>query len=262
MNAGELNELKTKLCLIYLRDNNPNITIGGISLSISSVGLKNTEYKSLPPHITSLQHLRNLNETEITNLARQCKASKAGLFDKADVQINGVGYSIKSLNTAPPALINHTSRDGWEKAGTRINFDITKLDEIVDEYWRLRQAGEIKEDIDNSDPKSPFAPHKEYLKPILNYFLFRGTPRKDSASPAKFMLDIEDPFNTNSWKIYGNDFLDRDNHWEKLIFSLRAKKGMSNYPAITNLKKRNSMARWTMLFQGEYRGALHVRLKR
>lgn len=254
MNTGELNELKVKLKLIELRDKKQSIFLNGKPFAITSVSFNNREFSPLPSGTV----LSRLNEYQIESLAGRVGASKAGLFDKADVFINGVGYSIKSLATAPPALVNHTNRFGWERVCGRVNVSISELDSIIDEYWRRRKAGIIREDVLN-DKNSPFYTHKNYLIPILNYFLFKGTGAKDSTSPADYILDITDPFDCRTWSRHGREFLEEN--WENLVFCVRAKKGMSDYPAVLDRKKKESIARWTEFFQGEYRGALHVRFK-
>ena len=254
MNRGELNELLVKLKLVELRDRKQVITISGKSLAINSVSFNNREFRPLPPGTV----LSNLSESRVESLAYSIGASKAGLFDKADVFINGKGYSMKSLATAPPALVNHTNRFGWERVCQSLNKSISELDTIIDEYWRRRKAGLIREDVIN-DRNSPFYSHKEYMIPILNYFLFKGSGSKDSNAPADFILDIVDPLNSRTWSIHGQEFLEEN--WENLVFCVRAKKGMSDYPAILDKKKKDSIARWTQFHQGEYRGALHVRFK-
>ena len=254
MNTGELNELKVKLRLVELRDKKQTITLNGKPIEIKSVSFNGREFLPLPAGT----NLRVMNEAQIEALANRVGASKAGLFDKADVFINGKGYSIKSLATAPPALVNHTNRYGWERVCQRVGCKIDELDGIIDEYWNLRKAGKIKEDVLN-DANSPFHSHKKYLIPILNYFLFKGTGFKDSTSPADYILDIVDPFDIKTWSLHGAEFL--VNNWDNLVFCVRAKKGMSDYPAVPDQAKKKSIARWTQYHQGEYRGALHVRFK-
>ncbi len=54
--------------------------------------------------------------------------------------------------------------------------------------------------------------------------------------------------------------------WDKLIFSLRSKKGIpNNYPDVTSKKLiplKSSIAKWTKHIDGAYRGALHIRTKK
>lgn len=255
MNAGEKNELLVKMRLVQLRDSNAVLNIFGNNKVINSVGFKGIEYRPLP---TNLVDLKMLTERQISDISAEMGIGKAALFDKADVFINGEGYSLKSLETAPPAIINHTARPGWERVCRVVGCNINELDDIVAKYWELRKGGIIKEDSHNSDSTSPFKDHKTYLLPILNYFTFKGSATKESPSPAKFILDVSNPLDISTWTFYDERFLDL--MWDKLIFSIRAKKGMKNYPNISDVAEKESMNKWTEMFQGEYRGALHIRL--
>ena len=258
MNKGERNELLVKLKLIQLRDNKVECPIFS-SGKIETVGFEKYSYGELPPFYKEAD-LYTLDDFTLKQLCENCKVGKAGLYDKADIFINGIGYSLKSLESAPPALINHTARYGWEKVAQRIGSSIEPLDAMIEEYWVKRIKGIICEDVSNSNPNSPFKDNISCLKPFLNYFLFDGTALKDSQNPANFILDTIDALDIKTWKIFDKTFL--DSHWDKLIFSVRATKGMGNYPNIKDLKKKESMEKWTKLFQGKYRGALHVRLSK
>ena len=123
-------------------------------------------------------------------------------------------------------MINHTSRDGFLNVCEKIDADIGPLDEMIKEYWRLRNSGEITEDITNNKPLSPFKNHKEYLKPILEYFFFKGTGKMgNSAFPADKILVFTNPFDPKTYKILELDEA-VDSVWDNLTFSLRSKKGM------------------------------------
>lgn len=261
INSGEVNELLVKLRLIELRDSKEKVNLYGKSVIINSVGFKGKEYGSLP-HGTNLRSVAssaNLGYmSELESLVDSVGIMKAGVFDKADVYINGVGYSVKSLQAAPPALVNHTARDGWERACAYVNESIDELDDIIKEYWDKRTKGVITEDVRNSSPLSPFRNHKDYMIKILNYFLFTGTGSKVSPSPAEYILEFDNPLEVETWAVYKDEYLDK--FWDKLIFSLRSSKGMGNYPYISNQKKKASMAKWTVVCSGAYKGALHVRV--
>lgn len=255
MNTGELNELLVKLRLIQLRDSKKGVAVIDNGKVITSVGFGNTEYRSLPAGTD----LTKMSEAALVRLAHSVGIEKAGVFDKADVYINGAGYSVKSLETAPPALVNHTARPGWERICAVLGVDIAPLDEMIAEYWKLRKSGVLKEDVVNTDPNSPFAKNKEYLRPILNYFLFSGSGSKDSKHPAEYIFEFSDPLDTSTWSVGKDQYLNR--HWDNLVFSLRSSKGMGNYPNIADAGKKRSMAKWTEFWQGGHKGALHVRVK-
>ena len=255
MNVGERNEYLVKMRLVQLRDANQVVNVIDSTAPISSVGFGGVEYGKLPLNIS----LGNLSDEQLLALANSLGIDKAGVFDKADVYVNNVPYSIKSLQTAPPALVNHTARDGWERVCSKVGCSIDELDSIISDYWSYRKSDIIKEEVFNSDVCSPFASHKEYLLPLLNYFLFKGTGSRDSNHPASYILDFTNPLNPNTWNVFGNEYLEQ--HWDNLVFSLRSSKGMGNYPDIRNAAKKASMAKWTEFFQGGYKGALHVRVK-
>lgn len=261
INSGEVNELLVKLNLVKLRDEHREIKLYNGSEYIKSVGFKGTEYLSLPQNVnlTSIAIQANSgNPVPLEMLANAVGIIKAGVYDKADVYINNIGYSVKSLQGAPPALVNHTARDGWERACLYVKENIQELDQIIAEYWDKRCKGIINEDVRNNSPESPFRNHKSYLIKVLNYFLFIGSGSKLSPSPAEYILEFDDPLNIDTWSIYKDEYLDR--FWDKLIFSLRSNKGMGNYPNIKNPIKKLSMSKWTVLFDGAYKGALHVRV--
>lgn len=261
INSGEVNELLVKLKLIELRDTNTKINLYGKSETIKSVGFKGKEYGSLPfgTNLNAVATNANIgNITQLESLVNTVGIMKAGVFDKADVFINGIGYSVKSLQSAPPALVNHTARDGWERACSYVNESIEELDEIIKEYWDKRRKGIISEDIRNSSNLSPFRNHKDYMIRILNYFLFIGSGSRVSPSPAEYILEFDNPLKVSTWSIYKDEYLDK--FWNNLIFSLRSSKGMGNYPNIKDPVKKASMSKWTVLYEGAYKGALHVRV--
>ena len=258
MNKGEKDELIVQLKLIQLRDD--NICINDIGL-LTSIKFKN-EYKSLPQGL-DINTVVNYTETQLNILTHQCGISKAGTRFKADTIINGEPISIKSKKYAPPALANHTARPGFEFAGKQAGGDIDKLDTIIEKYWEKRVEKLIREDVPNSHIHSPFKDEKEIIRPFLNYFLFDGTGGSLSLMPAKRILGFTDPLNIDTWHFY-----DRVNainmYWDKLVFSLRANKGMPKYyPNLTKkmIATKPSIAKWTKYIDGHYRGALHIRSK-
>jgi hypothetical protein len=257
MNTGERDELLAQIKLIDLRDCNGFIPGLG---DIRTVGFKN-EYRSLPIGF-NLSSLKRYSDQDLNAFALSLGISKASGRMKADTIVNRVPVSIKSNNAAAPALVNHTTRPGFEFAGQHAGGIITELDRLVDEYWSLRNARAIGEDIKNSDPRSPFAANKAIVQPFLNHFLFLGTGASLSELPAEKILGLTDPLDVNTWSVYDKSNA-IDIYWDKLIFSLRAKKGMpSGYPDNLSPKMqlvRPSVDRWTRHIDNGYRGALHIR---
>jgi hypothetical protein len=150
---------------------------------------------------------------------------KAPARSKSDIEINRIKYSVKNTMGAKSAIVNHTNRRGFLRVCELLNIDISQLDEIINEYWNKRIAGVIMEDVPNSSHESPFARHKEYLKPIIEYFLFKGTGSSDSNYPADKMLIFENPTDPSTYKILTKSEA-VDHMWGSLVFSVRSKKGM------------------------------------
>ena len=251
-NIGEYDEMRAKLHLIELRDVNAILNIGGCDMMITSV--KNNGKECLP--LSPNTDLSNLTDSEIEKLAKEVGAFKAPTGSKADVYINGLGISVKSHRGANPAFLNHTHRAGILRVCERINVDIKKLDLIISEYWKKRKDGDIREDIRNSDPNSPFRAHLEYLKPIINYFLFKGTAQKDSNYPADYILDFINPIDESTWKFSENEYI--EDNWDNIIFSVRSKGMPSSYPKGIDA---GLIAPWVEQIDGKNKGMLHGRMK-
>lgn len=257
MNNGERDELIAIMKLIEARDK--GMIFDG--QKVTSIKVNNRECLELPNDY-NWHSLVSLDDTRLTCEVLKFGVGKAPALSKADVTINNVGYSLKSNRAAPPALVNHTARPGFEQVALRTNSDILVLDELIDEYWRLRKSKIIGEDVRNTDMNSPFKGHLEYFRPILNYFFFTGTGSKDSNYPADKTINLNSPLKITEWTIYDKSNA-MDLYWDKLIFSLRAKKGMpSGYPDNMTQNQRSlkkSVDRWTEYIDSDYRGALHIR---
>lgn len=251
-NVGEYDEMRIKLRLIELRDSHQSLGLGSIKI-IHSVKMEK-EFHKLP--IST--NLKAMSDSAIESLANKVFAAKAPAGAKADVLINGIGFSIKSHRSAPPAIVNHTPRWGWYRVCEETGVDIRKLDQMVKDYYDLRRHHIIGEDVDNKNPHSPFASNKEYLRPILNYFLFEGTGRGVSKFPASYVLNCEDPYDLSMWTMYDKDkYLDKI--WDNLVFSMRHK-GFDSYP-YSDIKKQELSKPWAKEFDGILKGSLHVRVK-
>jgi len=191
-------------------------------------------------------------------ICRKINAGKSGPFDKADVFINGIGVSVKSQRGAAPSIINQTSRDRVLRVMKAINNSILPLDHIVDRYWDFRLNGGT-EDVSGVGSANPFTTDEEgnsnlsIMKPLLNYFTFKGTGTKDSSAPASFVLSAGNPEDTTTWVYYSEtDFV--DTVWEKLVFSIRAK-GLP-------LKITEEMKPWIREVDGKKIGTLNVRVRK
>jgi hypothetical protein len=259
MNKGERDEIIIQLKLIELRGQ--NFHVDGVGAIKSVKFLK--EYNELPKGII-LDRLNYSSDQELEKLANHCGIVKAGANYKADTKINYEPISLKSLNGSPPALVNHTTRPGFEFAGRHGGGKIEQLDNIIERYWDLRLTGSIGEDVHNSELTSPFYKNKEVLKPFLNYFLFKGSGAGLSRLQANRILSFSDPLKPKTWKFYDESNA-VDLYWNKLVFSLRAKKGMpSGYPHNLSAKLRphkSSIDKWVKFINADHRGALHIRSK-
>ncbi|MBT4393056.1 MAG: hypothetical protein HOA54_03570 [Candidatus Peribacter sp.] len=194
---------------------------------------------------------------------------KAKTSFKADLSINGINYSVKFNGGAKPAIVNHTNRAGFLDVCTRIGVNIDKLDELVANYWSLRISNQIREDIDNSNPLSPFKDYQEYLSPILEYFIFKGTGRGISVFPADKVLIFQDTFDPHTYKIISESDIINEK-WNDFRFSIRSKKGMpiTVLPDGTKVDNYNPvrhalLAPWVRFHPPDHpfpKGALHVRV--
>lgn len=258
-NQGERDELIVQLKLIELRQTQTYINDIG---TIKNVGFLQ-EYSKLPDGY-DLQLLQGLPYLELKSEALKYGISKAKGNYKADSRINDIPFSIKSNNHAPPAIVNHTARHGFEFVAHHCSGNLIELDKIIEQYWILRLKKTIAEDVNNTNANSPFRLNKNILKPFINYFLFEGTGSSLSDMPVSRILGFTDPLDVNTWKVYDKENA-IDLHWDKLIFSLRAKKGMpSGYPdRLSPLMetRRESIEKWTKFSDGNYRGALHIRTR-
>ena len=183
------------------------------------------------------------------------------LFDtKADVFINGISYSLKFTNSAPPAIVNHTNRTGWEFAAQHKGLNMAPLDALINDYWNKRLFGVITEDVDNRHPFSPFANHMQTLLPFLEYFSFEGTGSRLSNHPASAVIEFSDPCNVLTWKIINQQqFI--NSIWNRLVFSLRSSKGMPKDINSISASSRKSILMWSNRRNGLLKGALHVRVR-
>lgn len=259
INQGERDENLVKLKLIALRDTGSSIIIKGKSVKVNSVGFNGFEYGSLP-HGCDLHKIEreanNGNMVPLEQACQYCGISKAGARDKADVFINGTGYSVKSHQAAPPAIVNHTPRNGWVRIAAEKNININPLDNIIKEYWIKRKSGIIKEDTCIGDAECPFNDHKEELRGFLEYFLFEGSGSARSKVPAEGILEFTRPLDETTWEFSKGEYLDKV--WSRLVFSIRNKGMNDKYP---NCKSQVEIAPWVNHFQGSYKGSLHVRVR-
>lgn len=266
-NKGEENEvmLKAFLAKCFFQ-----FVHGGVELKDGPEEFRQIRELNFGPGITIPVWLTQYDEWLTMNDYSKLKKifGKAKTTFKADIGINGVNYSIKFGNSAKAAMINHTSRDGFLNVCNKLGLDINPLDRMVCEYWNLRKSGKIFEDITNSSPLSPFRNYKSYLKPIFEYFFFKGTGKRgDSNFPADKILVFKNAFDPSTYKVISLDEA-VDSVWDNLTFSMRSKKGMPTKKVGGQLVdlytpvKYPVLAPWVEYTSDEAKfpkGALHVR---
>lgn len=248
MNAGEDSEYYLKAFLIREKDlKESNTVFGRITELSDDNNLQNTRWKK--------EAQTALDNRNIRTLRSKLCLSKSKSRSKADISINCVKYSLKETNSSPAAIVNHTARPGFETACQHVKSNIVTLDDMISKYWELRLAGKITEDVKNQNPNSPFSKHKNYFRPILNYFIFTGTGTGPSKYPADKVLEIDYKSLPKGLKIIEkNDYF--DSVWDNLIFSVRSKGMPPKYP---NCKNSASISVWTKCRDGVHKGTLHIR---
>lgn len=255
INQGERDEYLLKLFLIECRQNKRLIPIGDNLEMVDSV--QNSKMEELD---TPKQRLiwEEASAGLLVYICKQIKAGKAATFDKADVFVNGIGISVKSQRGAAPSIINQTTRDKILRVMRAINSPIEPLDHIVNRYWFLRLNGGT-EDVSGLGENNPFAISEDgksnlpILRPLLNYFTFKGTGTRDSSAPATYVLSVGNPTDTSTWTYYSEDnFV--DSVWENLVFSIRGK----GLPAIISEENKP----WVRDVDGNKKGTLNVRVKK
>lgn len=257
-NKGERDEYLLKLFLIECRQKSISVPIGDSCQTVTSVGSRTQEYGNL----ICFLDWKKLEAEELISLCASVYATKAGLFDKADVYINGIGISVKSERGANPSIINHTTRDKILRVMNALNAPIAPLDCMVGNYWAMRLSRKIGEDITVTDPLCPFSsPDEAYcqtvLKPLINYFAFDGTGTRDSKSPAKYILSLSDPTNPKTWTYYDKGtFIYAV--WKYLVFSIRGRSTPQELDL--TIEQHQQMKEWIRKCDGQLKGALSVRV--
>lgn len=255
INQGDRDEYLVKLFLIECRQNKRPIPIGDTMAVVKSVQNSKMEEMDTPNRLLNWVEMK---AGLLVYFCKQIKAGKAGAFDKADVFVNGIGISVKSQRGAAPSLINQTARDKILRVMNAINCPIEPLDHIVNRYWFMRLNGGT-EDVSGLGKDNPFTIDEEgnsnlsLLKPLINYFTFKGTGTRDSLAPATLVLSLDNPVDTSTWVYYSEDnFV--ESVWENLVFSIRGK-GLP-----TDITEEAQP--WVREIDGQKKGTLNVRVKR
>ena len=255
LNQGDKDEYLLKLFLVECRKLNRCIPFGEKTEVVKSV--QNSKHEEIEYPEKSLDW-DSINPGLLVYFCLQIHAGKAGAFDKADVFVNGIGLSVKSQRGAPPSIINQTSRDKILRVMKSINSPIAPLDQIVNRYWFLREHGG-SEDVSGLGENNPFTVDENgnsnlsYMKPLLNYFTFRGTGTRDSSAPAVYVLSILKPDDPTTWTYYTEETF-VDSVWANLVFSIRQK----GLPSVIT----EEIQPWVREIDGAKKGTLNVRVKK
>jgi len=265
-NIGEIGELLLKakaLQCMQAGESIPAISGPISSLHVGDFKSRRGTYSTRAscPHVGNLAALRDYGFKELQLKLAYAGIVKAGTSMKADIQINGANYSIKSSEKRP-AIINHTFRRGFLRITKKLGVPIDPLDEEVATYWEVRQGDEFKlgEDISGYDRREASifisAEFKEYFRPVFNYFAFTGTGRSDSPAPAEYILEFDDPTDTSTWKVIPKDAF-YDLAWPDLIFSVRDKLAKGQRLSSTTMPADDKP--WAQISRGKIQAQLHVR---
>lgn len=265
-NIGELGELLLKakaLQCMQLGEFMPAISSHIFSLHVGDFKSRRGTYltRASCPSVGNISSLLNLSYKQLKEKLAHAGVVKAGTSMKADIQINGVNYSIKSSEKRP-AIINHTFRRGFIRITNNLALPIDPLDDEVATYWKVRQGVEFElgEDVSGYDRRkaSIFISEefKEYFRPVFNYFAFTGTGRSDSPAPAECILEFDDPTDISTWKVIPKDAF-YDQAWPNLIFSVRDKLAKGQRLTVATIKPEDKP--WAQLSRGKIQAQLHVR---
>jgi len=250
MNVGEISEFCFKAYMLrQMYENREDTVFCKINELSDDANLADLEW------IPSLQ--KALDDKDWKTLKDKLVIGKSKTYSKMDISINKIRYSMKDTGGSPPAIVNHTTRPGFQEACRHAGVPIEELDIIIDEYWKLREERIITEDVKNSDDTCPFLSHKAYMKKIIEYFIFTGTGSSESIHPADKVLELNYKELPSSLRVY-NKAKYYDKIWSRLIFSVRSKGMPKTYP---DCKNAASINQWTRKRDRRYKGSLHIRYK-
>ena len=114
MNAGEKQEALFKLYLIFLRDTNAKIkTCFG---EVKTVGLKEEFPKiNLTKEKFDDLECNNDDDKELKKILEKYGIKKGGRFDKTDIHLNGIFYSLKYMSAGKHSIIIFLFYRNWQR---------------------------------------------------------------------------------------------------------------------------------------------------
>jgi len=246
INNGEKAELVYKAKLLRAKFNDEEIPPFGKITSLS-------DDANLSSLVWKKECEKFLKFDEAKKLQKCLGLKKAGKYSKADVTINGINYSFKDLSGNDPALLNHFLRPTYEAVCKAVSLNIDELDNIIEEYWKLRENKIIGEDTHIQQEKCPFKNHEDYLKPIILYLAFEGQ-EEPSDYPAEKMIITMLKTDPDFIEIY-----DKEDYWEhaktRIKFALRGHRLAKGWKD----ENKESKEKWMRMCNGKLKGQLHIR---
>ena len=114
VNKGEESELYLKSFLLREKTQNRKDTIFGKIIQLSDNG----NLSELVWDEDADKYLENKNVGKLKSILG---IRKSGTNSKTDVTINNTNYSVKEIDSQPPAIINHTTREKFERVCEKLN---------------------------------------------------------------------------------------------------------------------------------------------
>lgn len=213
--------------------------------------------------ITSTDIVEIYNPGDTTQLSTISKVKKAGSTYKNDITVKieekVFHISIKTVDSAPPAIMNHTPRTAnvFTKGGYLYHI-LPILDKIIAKYIAKRETHMIGEDVNITQIISS-KKEEETMIALLKYFVFYGTGSKISKNSVNSIYEITKEKKTDYNNLFICDTNEKQSRYikkmlPKCIMSLR-NKGM---PKI--IKEYNNPWLFTET-KTKVKGALHIRIK-
>lgn len=163
--------------------------------------------------------LINPNTNRVYNDVSEIKKAN-NPFIKADIiiKINKTediyNTSIKSLNNAPPAILNHTPRCAKVFQNGCLKNELFNIDLLISEYIIKRDDNQISEDIrlNNLDGFITNIDIRKSFVKLLSYFIFQGTGSKLSERPCNAIMTYKNKndihFNSYTTIVEKDDYCD------------------------------------------------------
>ena len=230
-NRQDVLELEAKILmlrLLQLRD--------FAESNILSVKQNGTEIPKLPAlkdiDLSTLSIESILALSSSVGYVFNCRIGGTGILSKVNIEINGKKYGIRCFDHTERPLINHSTRNKYERLCKKAGVNIRGLDKAVNTYWECREAGAFNEDCVYNSPLNPFLDIKDDLRKLLTYIAFHTNNLSKNEDDPGFELekldgyiDYINPCDESTWDVLNEEHF-FDKVWKHLRFSFRADRGM------------------------------------